>query len=73
MGIFDELIYAHYVYEIVSRETKGLDAVYEDYIDYLVGASGLAALKEHKMLETCGMVNGRQLYALVSREEHSPL
>lgn len=66
MGIFDELIYAHYVYEIVKRESTGMDAVYEDFIDYLVGASGLAVLKEYKMLEACGIVNGRQLYTLLA-------
>jgi len=57
------------VYECVRDATKGIDAIYEDYILKLVGDYGLRALLEAKLLETCGVVNGRQLYTLVRRLE----
>ena len=56
--------YADYIYYTVKKETEGLDAVYEDYIINLVGLAGLKYLKEYKLVETCGVVNGRQLYTL---------
>ena len=56
--------YADYVYEIIKDEVEGLDAIYEDYILSLVGIVGLNSLKNNKLLETCGVVNGRQLYVL---------
>lgn len=65
--------YANHIYEIVKRECEGMDAIYEDYIDYLVGITGLAALKEEKLIEACGILNGRQLYSLFEnpREKQS--
>ena len=56
------------IYKIVKNESKGLDAIYEDYIISLVGLYGLLILKGNKLLETCGVVNGRQLYALVEKD-----
>lgn len=56
------------VYEVVSKESVGFDAVYEDYILELVGVDGLSVLKESKLVETCGVVNGRQLYVLCEKE-----
>lgn len=56
------------IYQIVKNECDGLDAVYEDYIISLVGLYGLLLLKGNRLLETCGVVNGRQLYALVEKE-----
>lgn len=57
------------IYAIVKNECRGLDAVYEDYIINLVGLYGLLVLKGNKLLETCGVVNGRQLYAICEKEE----
>lgn len=57
--------YAEHVYEIVKMETEGLDSIYRDYILELVGVFGLNALIEHKLVETCGVINGRQMYVLV--------
>ena len=54
--------------QIGKNECDGLDAVYEDYIISLVGLYGLLLLKGNRLLETCGVVNGRQLYALVEKE-----
>ena len=56
--------YIDHVYEIVLRESDGLDSIYGDFIERLVGTRGLEALIENKLVETCGVVNGRQLYVL---------
>ena len=40
------------------------DAIYEDAIIDLVGEAGLAALREMRMVESCGSIYGRKLYAL---------
>lgn len=37
--------YVDYVYGIVESECKGMDSIYEDYIEHLVGISGLEALR----------------------------
>lgn len=52
------------VYEVVKKECSDFDAVYEDYILELVGVDGLSILKENRLIETCGVVNGRQLYVV---------
>ena len=57
------------IYTIVKNECDGLDAVYEDYIISLVGLYGLLVLKCNKLLESCGVINGRQLYAICEKEE----
>lgn len=59
--------YADYVYDIVKLESYGLDAVYRDFIVNIVGVFGLNALLEHKLIEGCGVVNGRKLYALCDK------
>lgn len=60
--------YEDYVYDIVKSNCEGMDSIYEDYIIRLVGNVGLDALIEHKLLETCGVVYGRQLYALCGKK-----
>lgn len=62
------MIYANLVYDIVAAECEYFEAIYEDYILELVGAKGLEALLNAKYLETCGVVNGRQLYTLLRKE-----
>lgn len=61
------MTYAEQVYKILKDETEGMDAIYKDYILHLVGYSGLDALLENRLLETCGVVNGRQLYVLCKK------
>lgn len=63
--------YLDYVYAIVKDASEGMDAIYEDYIIRIVGESGLCELRGAKLLEACGVVNGRQLYTLVSRKKQS--
>ena len=60
--------YVDYVYSIVKNECKGMDSVYEDYICSLVGVHGLNTLIEAKLLETCGVINGRPLYVLCDKK-----
>ena len=56
--------YADYVYEILKNESRNLDAIYQDYILYMVGAMGMQALVENNLVESCGVMNGRLLYVL---------
>lgn len=57
------------VYKTVRDVCDNFDAVYEDYIIYLVGYEGLYLLQSNRLLETCGVVNGRQLYVLREKKE----
>ena len=56
------------VYEVVKNGSSGFDAIYEDYIVELVGVDGLEILRKNRLIETCGVINGRQLYVLVQSE-----
>lgn len=63
--------YVDYVYDIVRLDCLEMDAIYADYIKQMVGVYGFNALLEHKLIESCGVVNGRQLYVLCDRtNEH---
>ena len=53
-----------FYYRIMWAEFQGTDALYEDYIIHMIGIVGLNALKDNRLLESCGVVNGRKLYAL---------
>ena len=61
--------FANIIYDIVAEESKFMDAIYESYILDLVGMKGLNALLEAGYLETCGVVNGRQLYVLTEKKD----
>jgi hypothetical protein len=56
------------IFKIVKNESLGLDAVYESYILELVGVEGLEILRKNRLIETCGVVNGRQLYVLIQKD-----
>lgn len=60
--------YVDAVYEIVKLDCEGMDAIYGDYICQMVGIYGFNALLGHKLLESCGVVNGRQLYVLCEKK-----
>ena len=66
-------IYALTVYLMVMEEEEfaDLEAIYEDALIHLVGVRGVESLKENKLLESCGVVNGRQLYKLCDKFERS--
>ena len=61
--------YVDYVYDIVKLDSEGMDAIYRDYIVGLVGVYGFNALVEHKLLESCGVINGRRLFVLCDKEK----
>ena len=64
-------MYVNDVYQILKEDCRDLDAIYRDYIIRLVGEVGLSYLVANGLLETCGAVNGRQLYALLEKGEMS--
>lgn len=61
------MTYADYCYQILKSDVKGLDAMYEDYIINLIGVAGLTELRGNRLLESCGIVHGRQLYTLCDK------
>lgn len=61
--------YVNHVYEIVRLETLDMDAIYKDYILRIVGIFGFNALLMNGLLESCGVVNDRQLYVLIKKME----
>ena len=63
-----EAAYTDLVYEIIKIECKGMDSIYEDYIVKLVGNCGLASLKRANLIESCGVINCRQLYVLCDKK-----
>lgn len=65
---FYKIPFVDLAYDIVRMETLDMDAVYGDYIKSLVGVHGLNALISHNLVEGCGVVNGRQLYALCKKQ-----
>jgi hypothetical protein len=59
--------FVDYVYDIVRLDCAGLDSIYKDYILQMVGVYGFNALLEHKLLESCGVINGRRLFVLCEK------
>lgn len=66
------MTYAEYCYEIPKHDAKGLDAMYEDYIIHVIGVAGLTELRTNNLLEPCGVVHGRHLYAIVDNLKTLP-
>lgn len=60
--------YVDYIYKIIENESRNWDALYQDFILEMVGAYGMQALLEEKLIESCGVVNGRQLYVLCDKK-----
>lgn len=61
------MLYVDYVYDIVRLDTEGMDSIYKDYIIQMVGVYGFNALHEAKLIESCGVINGRRLYVLCEK------
>ena len=62
------MTHTEYFYEILKEMCDGMDSVYEDYIIEIIGLLGLKELRGAGYLETCGVINGRQLYVLVEKK-----
>lgn len=60
--------YVDHVYKIVKNEGRNWDALYQDFILEMVGVSGMEALIENKLIESCGVVNGRRLFVLCEKK-----
>ena len=58
-----------YIYNVVKQDCDGLDSVYEDYLIHLVGTYGVNLLKGNGLLESRGVIDGRQLYVIVEAKE----
>ena len=67
------MCYVDYVYNIVRDECGDMDAIYADYIERLTGIHGLNTLINENLEESCGVVNGRQLYVLCEHKERDKL
>lgn len=50
--------------EALKRKYPGMDTLYEDAIISLIGEEGLYTLRTHHLIETCGNIQGRKLYAI---------
>ena len=50
--------------EALKRKYPGMDTLYEDAIISLIGEEGLSTLRTHHLIETCGNIQGRKLYAI---------
>lgn len=61
------MTYCDYCYRILKIDSTGMDAIYEDYIINRIGVAGLTELRSNGLLEPCGVVQGRQLYALCDK------
>ena len=60
--------YTSIVYNIVRFDTEGMDSIYKDYIIQIVGVYGFNTLHRNKLIESCGVINGRQLYVLCEKK-----
>ena len=52
-----------YLAQLKSAYPKA-DAIYEDTIIDLLGREGLLSLRESHLIELCGVLEGRRLYAI---------
>jgi dipeptidase len=57
--------FAENVCKKLQSEAQGMDAIYEDYILSVIGEEGFELLREKRYLNTCGSINGRNLYTLL--------
>lgn len=59
-----EVIMANEYLREIKEALPQADAVYEDTIIDICGTEGLAALRESRLIELCGVLEGRRLYAI---------
>ncbi len=61
---FKELEAQNYYMLVVSHFHCKDCAVYENTLIDIIGKHGLSMLREFHLIESCGSINGRKLYAL---------
>ena len=59
--------FVNYIHKIALLDCSDLDAVYEDRLKEMFGTYGLNALLINKRIESCGIINGRRLYAICKK------
>ena len=57
------------VYRFLKEHTQGMDAIYEDYLNRLIGERGVNLLVENGLLESCGVINNRRLFVICEKPE----
>ena len=62
------MLFVDHVYDIMKLESYGMDAIYQDFIIHNVGVFGFNALFEYKLIESCGVINGRHLWVLCDKK-----
>ena len=50
--------------QLLKTACPKADAIYEDAIIEICGKEGLMALRENRLIEGCGIIEGRKLYAV---------
>lgn len=55
---------AHEYLRQLKAKYPQAEAIYEDAIIRTCGMEGLAALRESRLIELCGVLEGRRLYAI---------
>lgn len=55
---------AHEYLRQLKAKYPQADAIYEDTIIDICGTEGLTALRESRLIELCGVLEGRRLYAI---------
>ena len=60
--------FVDHVYNLVRMDTENMDAIYGDYIVRIIGSYGFNALHDERLIEGCGVINGRALYTLCPKE-----
>lgn len=65
MNHYEEFV--NYIYGIIKLDCEDMDAIYKDHIIKMFGVYGFNALHVAKLIEGCGMVNGRELYVLCDK------
>ena len=53
-----------HLYKAVEEVFDNTNAIYEDYLIYLIGFEGLYTLIENGLLESIDVINGRKTYSL---------
>lgn len=63
-GRADTAALASAAYSLLREKYQLADALYEDTIVGTVGNVGLYALRKERLIEGCGWIDGRKLYAM---------
>lgn len=60
---------AVYCYKVVKETYEDVEVIYADSIVNLIGTHGLFLLHINKLIESRGVINNKQVYALLGGKE----